>query len=204
MNLILRFKKLVSSYTSNTILIDSLWNTLEKNYTEKHRAYHNFTHIEELFSYFDTYKNELENADIVSFSIFYHDMIYNIWKKDNEEQSAILALKELSKINLPHDFLKNINQQIIATKTHDAIDNDTKWMIDFDLAILGQQEDIYRNYTKLIRKEYKLVPSLLYKNGRQKVLQHFIDKPFIYATDEFRNLYESQAKLNLTNELNTL
>ena len=76
-------------------------------------------------------------------------------------------------------------------------------MIDFDLAILGQQEDIYLNYTKLIRKEYKLVPSLLYKNGRKKVLQHFIDKPFIYATNKFRGLYEDQAKMNLKNELNS-
>ncbi len=34
--------------------------------------------------------------------------------------------------------------------------------------------------------------------------KNFIDKPFIYTTNEFRHLYENQAKLNLTNELNTL
>ena len=95
-----RFKNLVSAYTSNKDLIDSLWNTLENNYTEKHRVYHNFSHLEELFTYFDTYKVELKNADIVSFSIFYHDIIYNIWKKDNEEKSALVSLDQLSKINL--------------------------------------------------------------------------------------------------------
>ncbi|CAM1356539.1 HD domain-containing protein [Tenacibaculum halocynthiae] len=199
-----RFKNLVSAYTSNKDLIDSFWNTLENNYTEKHRVYHNFSHLEELFTYFDTYKVELKNADIVSFSIFYHDIIYNIWKKDNEEKSALVSLDQLSKINLSSDFLENIHQQIIATKTHDAIDNDTKWMIDFDLAILGTSSEVYSNYSKLIRNEYKLVPNLLYKKGRKKILQHFIDKPFIYATNEFRRLYENQAKLNLTNELNAL
>ena len=77
-------------------------------------------------------------------------------------------------------------------------------MVDFDLAILGQSEYIYKNYTQLIREEYKLIPKIIYKTGRKKVLQHFIDKPFIYATDQFKALFETQAKKNLITELKSL
>lgn len=204
MDLKKRFHKLVSNYTKDENLIGLLWIDINKHYSEKHRAYHNLTHLNEIFKYADVYKQYIENYDCLAFSIFYHDVIYNIWKQDNEEKSADFAVKHLSKINIETSFLEKIHQQIIATKTHETTDNDTKWMVDFDLGILGAPTEIYINYTKQIREEYKLVPKILYKKGRKKVLQHFIDKPFIYATEEFRNLYEDQAKHNLTNELNSL
>lgn len=204
MDLQQRYINLLSEYKSDSKLIDLLWKSLNNHYSEKHRTYHNKTHLTELFKYFDTYKEQINNPETLAFSIFYHDIIYNIWKKDNEEKSADFAVKELLKIEMHSHFLDTIYQQIIATKTHIANDNDTKWFVDFDLAILGKPSEVYKNYAQLIRKEYKLVPSFMYKKGRKKVLQHFIDKPFIYATDEFRNLYENQAKENLTNELNSL
>lgn len=203
-NLKHRFYKLVSHYTKNEHLINNLWNSVTIRYAENHRAYHNFSHLEELFIYFDTYIDKLKNPDVVAFSIFYHDVVYNIWKKDNEEKSAAFAMQELENLNFPLTFLADIKAQIIATKTHHTIADDTKWLIDFDIAILGQSEEIYSNYTKKIRAEYKLIPNILYKKGRKKVLQHFIDKPFIYATDTFKESFEKQAKLNLSNELKLL
>ncbi len=198
-----RFTDLLSRFTNDTTLISSLWKSIESKYTEKHRTYHNLKHLEELFSYFDDYKTHLEQPDLVAFSIFYHDIIYNIWKKDNEEKSANFALEVLSTL-LPKLSLEIIKEQIIATKTHESEYLDTQYLIDFDLAILGQSSEVYQQYSKLIRTEYKLVPSLLYKQGRKKVLQHFIDKPFIYKTDSFIEKYEHQAKTNLKEELNTL
>ncbi|MCF2875736.1 MULTISPECIES: hypothetical protein [unclassified Tenacibaculum] len=204
MNLEQRFSELISNYTNDATIKELLWKEIITNYSEKHRAYHNLTHLKEIFNYVDTYNNQIENIDIVSFSVFYHDIIYNIWKKDNEEKSAVFALDCLSKIDLSSNNLDAIHKQIIATKTHEANDSDTKWLIDFDLGILGTSSDIYSKYTKLIRKEYKSVPNFLYKKGRKKVLQHFINKPFIYATATFRDLYEEQARTNLKNELNSL
>lgn len=212
MDLKQRFYQLVNSYTKNQDLINSLWSAIAIRYAENHRTYHNLNHITEIFKAFDTYKSKLENPDIVAFSIFYHDIIYSIYKKNNEEKSALFALQELTPLNFSlntslynnHTFLDGIKNQIIATKTHTAINNDTKWLLDFDLEILGKSSEVYKNYTKKIREEYKLIPTILYKQGRKKVLQHFIDKPFIYNTDTFINLYEKQAKLNLSNELKSL
>ncbi|CAL2102487.1 conserved protein of unknown function [Tenacibaculum sp. 190130A14a] len=198
-----RFFRLLEKYTTNKAHIQKLWTNLHQKYSESHRAYHNLTHLKELFSYFDEYQEHLENSDIVAFSIFYHDVIYNIWNKDNEEKSADFALLELERI-LSKSSLESIYRQIIATKTHQASDNDTQFLVDFDLTILGKSSAVYTNYTKLIRKEYQLVPRFMYKKGRKKVLQHFLDKEAIYGSKTFNDLFEKQARINLTNELNNL
>lgn len=199
-----RFCTLLETYTANTSLIDDLWNNLEKRYSEKHRTYHNLKHLKELFDYFDFHHEQLENPNIVAFSIFYHDIIYNIWKKDNEEKSADLAIKVLSELQLSQSQFNTTHEQIIATKTHESNFNDSKFLIDFDLAILGQSEEIYQEYSQSIRKEYKLVPDFMYKKGRIKVLQHFINKKNIYKTAVFIASFEKNAKENLQGELNQL
>lgn len=181
--------------------IDILWGEIEKNYDKKQRKYHNLTHLEELFNHFDVYIESLNTPDEVAFAIFYHDIVYSIWEKDNEEKSAELAVRRLSDIVISSD---TIYKHIIATKTHEGITNDAKFMIDFDLAILGQSEEVYQKYAKLIRQEYRLIPSMIYKKGRIQVLQHFLDKKTIYQTDTFINLYEENARKNIQNELNEL
>ena len=197
-----RFFQLLEKYAKDKVFIQQLWIRICEKYSESHRAYHNLTHLKELFSYF-TYQHHLENPDAISFSIFYHDVIYNIWKKDNEKKSADFALLEL-KDTLSKSSLKNIYQQIIATKTHQASDNDTQFLVDFDLIILGKSPEVYTNYTQLIRKEYRLVPWFMYKKGRKKVLHHFLERKTIYGSNIFKELFEEQARINLTNELNTL
>lgn len=198
-----RFIRLLQKYTTDETYLHELWLHLHHCYTEKHRTYHNLTHLEELFHYFDRYSNELSQPNIVSFSIFYHDIVYKIWNTNNEEKSAEMALNKLQKLNLSPFFLEGIKSQILTTKTHKATSNDTQFLIDFDLAILGQSGEEYQKYAKNIRKEYEKVPSFLYKKGRKKVLQHFLTKKTIYQTEIFRNKYEIQARTNLENELKT-
>ncbi|GAL73797.1 hypothetical protein JCM19275_2644 [Nonlabens ulvanivorans] len=204
MTLKARFINLTSSYINENESIELLWNELESHYTESHRTYHNLTHLEELFEYYDTYKKELEKPDLVAFAIFYHDIIYGIWNKKNEEDSAEKALNVLNKTALSVNDLTTIESHILATKTHNAFLKDTQWMIDFDLAILGSPIARYNLYSELIRKEYRKVPTFLYKKGRKKMLKHFLEKPFIYSTSTFKILYEKQAKKNLQAELNSL
>ncbi len=203
MNLNQRFYKLLFNYTDDTTLVTSLWNDIYIKYTEKHRTYHNLQHLKELFINFDIFKDKLNKPDIIAFSIFYHDIIYNVWSKKNEEKSADFAVDKLSGI-INDSNIKEIYNQIIATKTHIADSIDTKWLVDFDLIILGQSTETYTNYSNLIREEYKTVPNFIYKKGRKKVLQHFIKKPFIFATEEVRQLYEKKSKENLSNELKSL
>ena len=90
----------------------------------------------------------------------------------------------------------------MATKLHGLnTDSDTNYFMDADLAILGADDDLYNLYTRQIRKEYKFYPDLLYKPGRRKVLQHFLQMDSIYKTSYFKDKYEWQARKNIKREL---
>ena len=93
-------------------------------------------------------------------------------------------------------------EAILATKSHDkhAL-QDINYLTDADLAILGSEHNTYIHYTNQIRKEYSIFPDILYKKGRKKVLEHFLNMEYIYKTDYFHNQYHDQCISNLKNEL---
>ena len=78
---------------------------------------------------------------------------------------------------------------------------DNAYLLDFDLSILGSDWDSYRNYTIQIRKEYKIYPDFMYKSGRKKVLQHFLERETLYFTEAYQVTHENRARENLKKEL---
>ena len=199
--------ELTSRYTDHTELMDELWTEIEKRYSEKKRYYHNLTHLEYMLEKAMHYKDRLTDTDTVLFSIFYHDIIYNIRRKDNEQKSADFAKSRLTRLELPSDQIARCQHQIMATahqtaKDHPAHkDPDTHYLVDFDLAILGESREVYEDYAKKIRKEYAIYPAFLYKKGRKKVLHHFLGMDRIFKTKKFQDQYEQQARENLKAEL---
>ena len=152
---------------------------------------------------FEEYKEELKFPNEVLYSIFYHDIVYKATRNDNEEKSADFAIKILPASTTLNSGL--VYDMICATKLHQKNDViDTNWLIDFDLKILASDVNKYETYYQQIRKEYKIYPDLLYKPGRKKALQHFLANDFIFQTEVFSDKYETQARLNIQKEINTL
>ena len=200
-----KFKTLCMNYTDNKNLIDNFWKEIEKKYSSKSRHYHNLQHLENMFEEIDAVKNQIENFDIISFSIFYHDVIYDSASKVNEEKSAEFAKERLTSLGLNDEDIQNIYEQILATKSHKkSADDDTNSLLDADLSILGKDDEIYLEYTKQIRKEYSIYPDFLYKPGRKKVLEHFLQLESIFKTNYFKWKYEVQAKRNIESEWRNL
>lgn len=179
----------------------NFYNQIDRAYSSKSRHYHNWNHIQDMMQSFFKYQNSIENPLEFQLSIFYHDIIYKVNKKDNEEQSAELAVKIFQSTIVKSEMLENL---ILSTKHHSAKTKDEKWLIDFDLAVLGRTWEEYQTYFQNIRKEYKIYPNLLYKPGRKKVLIHFLEKERIFLTDEFYTKYESIARQNLEKEIELL
>lgn len=183
--------------------IQQKWKDLEKAYSTKSRHYHNLTHISAMIESFATYRDKLQNPNEILFSIFYHDFVYSASKKDNELKSAEYALAIL-----PENI--NLNKQLVfdaicATQQHQHNNiEDINWLIDFDLKILARDWDDYKIYFEQIRKEYRIYPDFLYKPGRAKALKHFLENEFIFQTEEFRNLYEEKARINIEKEIKLL
>jgi len=199
------FIQLVNEYSDDTELVYNCWNEIESNYTKSNRHYHTLSHLKDLYQHLFDIKDKITNWNLILFSIYYHDIIYNPAKSNNEEESADLAKQRMTKLGISSKEIELCKNQILATKSHSiSNDPDTNYLIDADLSILGRDWETYNTYCENIRKEYSIYPNFLYKRGRKKVIQHFMNMESIYKTDIFFMTYESQAKDNLEKELKSI
>jgi predicted metal-dependent HD superfamily phosphohydrolase len=152
---------------------------------------------------YEMYQSKLQFPNEVLYAIFYHDYVYKVTKKDNERKSAEYALSIVpSNATISKQL---VFEMICATQLHQHHETeDINWLIDFDLKILSKDWEAYQVYCDQIRKEYKIYPDFLYKPGRKKALEHFLENDFIYQTREFRTKYEQTAKQNILQEIQTL
>lgn len=193
---------LMSIYTDDNQLIMDWWEEIERSYTGKTRHYHNLSHLEFMLENAQKFQHNLNDWDMVRFAIFYHDIIYRVTKSDNEQKSAEVAYSRLTQLGVSSKQVKICYDMILATKTHQSVNSmDTDYLVDFDLAILGTENELYLNYLRAVRKEYSRYPGFLYAKGRRAVLKHFLAMDRIFKTREFYELYETQARKNLEMEL---
>lgn len=199
------FIKLMTKYTADKDLINVLWAEIEKKYSSKKRHYHTLKHLDNLHSQLTSVKREIKNWETILFTLYYHDIIYSSTKSNNEEKSAELAEKHMKKISVSNETIEQCKKQILATKSHSkSIDSDTNYFIDADLSVLGQSWETYSLYFKNVRKEYAIYPTFMYNSGRKKVLNDFLSMDRIFKTDFFYKKFETQAKQNLQQELQSL
>ena len=199
------FIELLTNYTDNESLKNKLWTEIDKNYSSKKRHYHTLEHLNNLLYQLTAVKSEIKNWETILFTLFYHDIIYNSLKSDNEEKSAELAEKRMKQLSVSTDKIELCKKQILATKSHiKSTDSDTNYFTDADLSVLGQNWETYLLYCKNVRKEYSIYPALVYNPGRKKVLNHFLSMDRIFKTDFFYKKFEVQAKQNLQQEIELL
>jgi len=182
-----------------------LYEMLWEKYGEKHRAYHNFKHVTSCLMHFDRVKDQLADPCSVEFALWFHDVIYGPQSSKNEEKSAEFAAQELSDLRLDQTMIRQVERMILVTK-HPCIptSEDEKYVIDIDLTILGASPHIFMEYESNIRREYKWVPSILYKRKRVEVLRSFLAQDRIYQTAFFCWQYEQIARENLEKSIKSL
>jgi predicted metal-dependent HD superfamily phosphohydrolase len=181
-----------------------IWCTdLLKRYSEPHRQYHNIRHIEECLAEFEQVSSQAEHPVALELAIWFHDAIYDPRRSDNEEQSAILALKCLEQSVFRQKQL--VSDLILATKTHVAKNiPDAPLLLDIDLSILGKPAARFAEYEAGIRAEYSFVPLALYAEKRAAILRSFLSRPRIFTTGAFFNRFEAQARRNLAESIAAL
>lgn len=199
------YTQLLEKYTDDKKLIADLWAEIAANYSAPKRYYHTLSHLENLLQQLILVKDQIENWEAVLFTLYYHDVIYDALRPDNEEQSAELAEKRMTHVLVPARLIESCKNHILATKTHvKSSDPDTNYFTDADLSILGQEAENYREYSKNVRLEYSSYPDLVYNEGRTKVLNHFLSLEQIYKTGFFYGKYEEQARQNISGEIEEL
>ncbi len=197
------FLNLIRQYHQEEAFNMACWQEIERNYSANPRHYHNLLHLQKMISELEDCQPQLQDWDAILFSVYYHDIIYNVRRSDNEVKSADFMESRLSKTSFQR--IEHCKMQIKASKNHqESEDSDTNYFLDADLSILGQDWPTYENYVQQIRKEYRIYPEFLYKRGRKKVLRHFLDMESVYHTNHFADKYESRARNNLKRELQAL
>lgn len=199
------FLQLVNKYSNTNELATNLWLEIFTKYSEPKRRYHTIGHLEAIIADLKEVKANITDWDTTLFAVFYHDIIYKASSNTNEADSAKLAIQKLSEIGYPAEKIATCANMILATKLHEVSeDNDTNYLTDADLAILGSNQYDYQKYTEQIREEYSIYPDFMFNNGRKKALQHFLQMGTIYKTEYFANKHEVQARMNIKNELDNL
>ena len=192
-----------------------VWQTLAPNqampdlqtvlnaYAQPQRHYHTTQHLQECLLWWQRCQNHMQAPAEVALALFYHDIVYDPKRSDNELQSANTMLAQLQAY-LPEASTERIYRWILATAHHgqqttlsDADDADLKWVLDIDLGILSADAERFQEYERQIRMEYRHVPLLIYRCKRRQVLRDFAQAPHLYHTDYFRNQLERAAKANL-------
>lgn len=171
-------------------------------YSESHRHYHNQQHIAECLAELDQAQRLAHQPAAVEIALWFHDAVYDPKAVDNEERSAILANQCLVEANASDGLIKTVTNLVMATKAHviDA-DADAGLMVDVDLSIFGKGEIRFLEYEKQIRDEYAWVPDSLYASKRAEILERFLARPTLYATDWFRAKYEQSARHQLNSSI---
>jgi len=171
-------------------------------YTAPARHYHNLTHIEDCLAALARVDDlSAAEREILSEAIWWHDVVYDATRSDNEELSAQLAEQHVRE-----DIRQEVGRLIRLTKTHDVQSDDRLGaiLISIDLSILGAEPARYDAYAAAIRQEFIHVPDPDYRAGRARVLRHFAARPVIFPDAVFAARYDRQARKNLARELAAL
>lgn len=199
----------LTSFSKKEEVKEQLWKEIVNCYSGRHRHYHNLNHIAYLYTWLDEYIDKIINPAVIGFAILYHDVVHDADSLDNEDQSAEFAEAHLRQLNVNQGLINNTKTFIKATKDHRipggiSLHNDLSFFLDFDMAILGVNEEMYKLYSEKIRQEYSIYPDPLYKAGRKLALQKVLALDNIFTTNKFREVMEQKARQNINRELSLL
>ena len=181
------------------------YNTLVISYSERHRFYHTTKHIDAMLGHLDATAHLAERPAELELAIWFHDAIYKVFSKSNELDSAMWANEFVLSNGYDQKGAERLYRLIMATLHNGEVsDNDQKLIVDIDLAILGAPFEVYDEYERNVRREYKMVPSFIYRKKRKELLKSFLNNTNIYSLDYFQRKYEKSARSNIKRAIEIL
>ena len=143
----------------------------------------------------------------------------------DEQQSADLAVTELTQLatelspahaglavfpGLTPGAIESVRAQIIATTPGASVAGTDATgdplpplahLLDADLWIFASHPTRYAEYAAAVRVEYAHVPDEAFARGRAAILETYLARPHLYATQAARDLWEQRARANVAREI---
>ncbi|GMR35234.1 hypothetical protein PMAYCL1PPCAC_05429, partial [Pristionchus mayeri] len=177
----------------------------------KNRRFSGVKHLERMFAEFDKHKDCLKDRYAFAFAIFFKNIVYNTMKSNNPEMSAAL-LRQFSQ-ETTFDQENRVAELIIESGKGSSDVNlqegaygedDLHYLIDFDLAFLGDTPENFVEHEMAMRSEFYHLSDVEYAMQRLKTFRFFVQIPNIYATKALRDQYEAKARANIATEIEVL
>ena len=177
---------------------ERIWESIYVLYNEDNRHYHNLVHIHDCLEKLDSWPAGIPQKNAVELAIWFHDVIYDSKRADNEESSAALTTHFLR----GHPLEVHVCALILATRHKETKGMRAEEVLcDIDLSILGAiTEGKYTNYAKNIRQEYAWAPDDKYCEARARVLGNFLKREELYQTAYAKGRWGEQAIINIKEE----
>ena len=197
----------------------ALGEDLLERYEQPHRKYHTSVHLSEMLTALKTLYKRHHTATprAVLLAAWFHDAVYEANPGDDEAASADLARTALTPLastgSLTNREVTAIAHLIELTASHQLADGieeytsgaltraDAAFFLDADLAILAADSPRYTRYVAGVRAEYAYYAPDAFTRGRAAILQGFLNRTTIYASDTAHLLWDAPARLNLRTEL---
>jgi predicted metal-dependent HD superfamily phosphohydrolase len=172
------------------------WGSLERRYAESHRHYHDKRHLAHCLCEFDLAVEQIVRPSQVEMAIWFHDIINEPGRSDNERRSAEL-FRDLARGRMAESFVDEVVDLILVT-THrqEPSGLDQMTLCDIDLASLGCPWECYLRDTGHLRAEFR-GSDQDYCRIKRVFLESMLDRPRIFLTDFFYRRYEQLARENL-------
>lgn len=174
--------------------------SIREAYSEPHRRYHTLEHILDCLQEFDTVQRLAFDPIAVELAIWFHDIVYVVGQKDNEESSVWTAYNFCQTSGLGY-LIGVVWDLILATKPLESREGHTPDQLlisDIDLSGIGAPRNVFKQQNALLWEEFGTKFSEEEIRRRETFLfRAFLSRRPFYAVEEMRNRYERRARNNI-------
>jgi predicted metal-dependent HD superfamily phosphohydrolase len=200
----------------------ALWTKAEELYARGPRAYHKFSHAEDVLERVEMVERDIGfmNYEAVRLAALFHDATYVAGNKNNEAVSAnqmrnaVYSLKQYNTYVAPADLTWTVSvasDLILSTAEHTSHQHsitvwDTVLLMDCDVLGFAEEWPTFQKNNDDIEFEFVALgnfDSEKYRQGRIKFLMALYDKG-IFRSPYFRKAYEEKALINIRAALREL
>ena len=178
------------------------WAAVVAAWSEPHRRYHDLRHLAAVLGLVGELAADATDPDAVRLAAWYHDVVYDPRRGDNEAVSAERARAGLRGL-VPAERVEEVARLVLLTAGHDPAPDDANGAVlcDADLAVLAGPPEAYAAYASAVREEYGHLSDAEFTAGRTAVLEHLLALPALYRLPAVAAGWTPRARANLAAEL---
>ncbi|MGK5170826.1 HD domain-containing protein [Geodermatophilus sp. CPCC 205761] len=181
------------------------WAAVVAAWSEPHRRYHDLAHLAAVLGLVGELSAAAADPAAVRLAAWYHDVVYDPRRGDNEQVSAERARAGLRGL-VPEERVAEVVRLVLLTAGHDPAPDDPNGAVlcDADLAVLAGPPAAYAGYASAIRAEYGHLSDAEFTAGRTAVLEHLLALPALYRLPAVAAEWTPLARANIAAELSLL